>query len=495
MLGYHPSMGEFLTANLSGRVRRELLHGREYLVAPMTLITPGVLKGSGGPLFYPPDEIKKSALAWNHVPIVVYHPKNGSVREPDILNAQGIGLVMRAAADAAGKLTAEGWFDIERTRQVDNRILQAIEAGKLLELSTGLFTDNEPAESGAAGYTHIARNYRPDHLAILPDQVGACSIKDGCGVLVNQRWESLGEILGVENVTKTEGNEELPASAYAYVPDPEKPSTWKLRIDDAGHVGGAIAAIGKGFRGQKANIPSADLPAVKRKIRAAWLKFHKDKTAADLPSVLQNKGGKTMDDTERKAIVDHLVANTCCWEEEDRLELSELTDSQLAKIKAQADKQTAKFKEQEAVFNTAIRPFTDAASSVHTWDSKTGKWQSALKKVDDKTPKTVDEYLAEAPPEVQSAVRNAMEIEARERRELATKLVINIKDAERKAKLLETLQTKPLSDLREMLDLIPQPAANTANYAGAAAGGAGSVKPDYPAFGLPSEYLPTEGKK
>ena len=182
---------EKLIANLAGATRRERLGGREYLVAPLTMIVPGVLNGSKGALYYPDDEIAKSPSAWNHMPIVAYHPvENGvhvSARHPAVLDKQGIGYVFGAKAE--GKLTAEGWFDVERTEAVDNRILQALEEGRQLELSTGLFTDNELAEEGATHngktYEYVARNYRPDHLAILPDQIGACSVKDGCGVLVN----------------------------------------------------------------------------------------------------------------------------------------------------------------------------------------------------------------------------------------------------------------------------------------------------------------------
>lgn len=39
--------------------------------------------------------------------------------------------------------------------------------------------------------------------------------------------------------TKEVDGKEYPASEFAYVPDPEKPSTWKLPIFDAHHVGGA----------------------------------------------------------------------------------------------------------------------------------------------------------------------------------------------------------------------------------------------------------------
>lgn len=191
---------QFLVANLSQRkVRRETLGGRKYLVAPLTLIVPGVLNGSKGPLFYPPEEISKSTSAWNNVPIVVYHPKSDkghvSAKDPEVLDKQGIGMVLKANISgkngSTGKLRAEGWFDEQRTRKVDPRVYSALMRGKPMEVSTGLYTDNETAENGAEHrgrpYSYVARNYRPDHLAILPDQQGACSVKDGCGMNVNQR--------------------------------------------------------------------------------------------------------------------------------------------------------------------------------------------------------------------------------------------------------------------------------------------------------------------
>lgn len=176
-----------VVSNISGRIRREKLNDREHLVAPLTLIVPGVLSGSKGPLFYPPSELAKDPTAWDHIPMTIGHPKvNGqdvSARDPAILNQYGVGYVFHAKHN--GKLTAEGWFDVEKTRRLDSRILSALERGEPIELSTGLFTDDEPTAGTYNGreYKFIARNYRPDHLAILPDTRGACSIADGCGVL------------------------------------------------------------------------------------------------------------------------------------------------------------------------------------------------------------------------------------------------------------------------------------------------------------------------
>ena len=89
---------------------------------------------------------------------------------------------------------------------------------------------------------------------------------------------------------KTEGGVRFPAAAFAYTPDKEKPSTWKLRLwetpqkkETKAQVGRAVAALGKGFRGNKVQIPRADLPGVKKKVATA---FRKVNPGEDLPEVL-----------------------------------------------------------------------------------------------------------------------------------------------------------------------------------------------------------------
>ncbi len=188
---------ECVLINAVSKPTSRTLHGRDYLVAAATLIVPGVLNGSQGPLFYPSEEINKDPWAWNGMPILAYHPTvNGqhvSGRDPDILAESGLGHVYRTKADET--LNAELWFDVQAVKSFDtklksdHKILPRLEAGKPIEISTGLFTENHPAPAGAIHngkeYTHIARNYKPDHLAVLPDQKGACSNDDGCGINVN----------------------------------------------------------------------------------------------------------------------------------------------------------------------------------------------------------------------------------------------------------------------------------------------------------------------
>ncbi len=74
---------------------------------------------------------------------------------------------------------------------------------------------------------------------------------------------------------------------YAYTPS-DDPSDWKLCIKDAGHVGGAAAALSSGgFRGEKVDIPEAARAGVKAKVRAAWKRFHPDEDEGAMPESLK----------------------------------------------------------------------------------------------------------------------------------------------------------------------------------------------------------------
>lgn len=188
---------EIIIANLSSGkpAKRVNVNGRWFLIAPMTLIVPGVLNGSQGALYYPPDECHTSVPSWNGMPLTLWHPvvrgNHVSARTPGIIEKYGLGNVYNTSMN--GKLTSKGWFDEIHVKNADKRFGTDIHGklmrGEPIELSTGLYTDNHPAPAGAnhngKAYDFTARNYRPDHVAILPDQIGACSVNDGCGIHVN----------------------------------------------------------------------------------------------------------------------------------------------------------------------------------------------------------------------------------------------------------------------------------------------------------------------
>jgi hypothetical protein len=183
-------MFEFLTFNFSGAVRTETFNGRKFTVAKGTLIVPGVLNGSSGALYYDAKDVEKSADRWNGMPITYNHIRNDqgeyvyARKNPKLLAKYQLGTVYNTEF-VNNKLDTELWFDDELTNRIDPRLLPKIRAGKKQELSTGLGTTNTPTANGnfnGTPYTHRASDYNPDHVAILTNEVGACSVRDGCGV-------------------------------------------------------------------------------------------------------------------------------------------------------------------------------------------------------------------------------------------------------------------------------------------------------------------------
>lgn len=188
-----------LTLNLSTKlVRDEVLEGRAHKVVPMVMLVEGVANGSCGRLKYTANEMRKALNVWNYKPVTQYHPTiNGSgvsACTPVILNQSKIGVILNTRVDnkgpnGAARLVAEAWIDWQRCQEVDKRIAKAITNQKPMELSTGLFVDIEEVTDNEE-YDGIATNFRPDHLAVLPDKKGACSLADGAGFIRNEGEDS-----------------------------------------------------------------------------------------------------------------------------------------------------------------------------------------------------------------------------------------------------------------------------------------------------------------
>ena len=194
-----------LTLNLlpGKKTRIETLEDRSYTVVPMVMLVPGIHPGSSGPLLYNEEELSKTPQIWDHKPVVVYHPEglNGegiSACDPVVVNTRKIGLIMNTKWQKKTKrLVSEAWIEMDRAKKVDNRVSAAIENNEMMELSTGLFVDLEesPGELDGVAYNGIIRNIRADHLAVLPDKVGACSIDKGAGFLRNEERKQVAEIV------------------------------------------------------------------------------------------------------------------------------------------------------------------------------------------------------------------------------------------------------------------------------------------------------------
>ena len=200
------------------RVRHEELDGRQYLVVPMSMILEGVHTGSQGPIYYSKSELSKTPKMWNMKPITIAHPKRGdTATDLGIYKSQAIGMIMGAKWQD-GKLKAEAWIDKKKAKRIEPTVLEHIESGIPMEVSTGLFADCILEEGTWKGekYVATAQNIRADHLAILPDKDGACSISDGAGLLVNQAADPVKNAStlrnpkeGVQNMASTMSQNEV----------------------------------------------------------------------------------------------------------------------------------------------------------------------------------------------------------------------------------------------------------------------------------------------
>lgn len=497
---------ESVVANLA-RARRETLHGRDYLVAPVTLLVSGVLRGSAGALYYPPELVAGDVSGWNGMPITKGHPvRNGrhvTARDPVILAEQGLGSVYRVS-NPESRWDGEAWFDEGQTRKLTPEVLADLLAGRPVEVSTGLFTVREPAPAGATHngrpYAEVVTSYTPDHLAVLVGERGACSVDDGCGVGVTANADYL-LLSRLHNLLAASGPVVVEDARGGWVVYRSGDRTLKrqyataedgsVTLNDGEPV--EVKRVGHYYRTPPAK---GDTPMGNKAETVAWL-----------------------------------VSNCDCWKG-NRADLEKLSDATLDRLrkKAEADKADPK-----AVLNSvrlALVTNADGTSSIDwgklaallgvevdlkgdpvgaiaalkeklqgvlaTLDGKPAKEEEPAPEAAPVTmaanrtapvaplakPLTLKEMLANATPQERAVWDNAVAIEQRERQALVERLTANVADPARRASLARTLSAKPLAELADMLALLPPPAEHTPepayhpSYFGAAGGPVGNAAKD-----------------
>lgn len=198
-----------LAANFQGPegVRHAVHEGEDYLVVPVVMIVDGVLNG----VLVTQEEYGKFVESWNGIPVPVLHPEiDGipvSANQPDIVEKNTIGRIYNTRAEN-GKLKAEAWINVGKARRLGyGELVDAMEAGEKIEVSTGYFSEDEPrrGEYNGQPYETVARNIRPDHLALLPGEIGACSVQDGCGTRTNSRRIVVNVKEAIETLAKALG--------------------------------------------------------------------------------------------------------------------------------------------------------------------------------------------------------------------------------------------------------------------------------------------------
>jgi len=238
-------------SNINYVIRETVYKGKKHIIVPITMMVEGVHNGSLGPLYHPASELGRFPEAWNGMPIMIQHPVNTeginvSANSPEMLSLS-VGQTFNAHMDGV-KLKAEGYIDPEKLQEISPEAYTAIITGEPLEVSIGVFTDEDETSGiwNNERYTATARNHRPDHLALLPGATGACSWNDGCGVRVNneKKGENVNMQIDAKGTDMEAKRKELGMSAnefYAIPKDP--PSASHLPLFDVDHVRNALVRI------------------------------------------------------------------------------------------------------------------------------------------------------------------------------------------------------------------------------------------------------------
>jgi hypothetical protein len=450
-----------LKANKAANTRYDTMEGKQYLVVPCVMLTEGVHEGSRGPLYYPADELSKFPVIWNGKPVVVYHPElNGisvSACDPDIYTSRKIGVLMNTKWED-GKLKTECWLEEDKIKEVDERVLNAIQSGEMMEVSTGLFFDPEVTEGVWNGekYTAIARNYRPDHLAILPDLEGACSIEDGAGLLRNAA-EQGGPIGHLAQSLVSIFNELSHSEIWRMLSDKiqgEGTNTWVSEVFDNFFI---YEQSDKTYY-QEYSIKDNEVTLVGMRKEAEKITQYKlsdgtfvGNTVSKVKDISEFLKEKNMN---KEKIVNDLIKNEKSpWTEGEREYLMEMTEDQLTCIvnstkEKDEDNEDKKSKKVPAANNVVAVPIANAA--------------------DEPKPMTAGEYIANAPKEVQDMYYFGMATLNKQKTGLIEKIKANPRNpfTEEQLKAKDIGELGCLAKLAEVPEAPKAPAESFLNFGG-----------------------------
>lgn len=181
----------------SAEHRYETIDGKRYLVVPCVMMNEGVHRGTEGPVLYRGSVLSRFPEADNNKPVVNDHPKDKSGKmttfNVETIESQQFGFLMNCSYVEEGKKRiGEAFIDEDKANRIDKRIVQRIMNGKMTELSTGYSAEVTIGDGVFNGesYKYEATELHLDHLAVLLDTKGACSIAKGAGFLRNSDPES-----------------------------------------------------------------------------------------------------------------------------------------------------------------------------------------------------------------------------------------------------------------------------------------------------------------
>ncbi len=175
-------------------LRTEQRVGRAWTVVPIVALREMVLHCGGchpGGELISAKEIGRSVRSWNGRPVTLNHPRDAegfltlANDSPEFFDTQAVGQIWNTSFDG-DRLLMELWLDSETLRKKSDgpAVLAALNDDKaFIEVSTGYLRDpvNESGTHRNENFAARQENLVPDHVAVLIESEGACSVADGCG--------------------------------------------------------------------------------------------------------------------------------------------------------------------------------------------------------------------------------------------------------------------------------------------------------------------------
>ena len=198
----------------SSHKRTEYLNGKKHTVVSATmLIANEVFNGNQGGWYYPAGAVARSVQAWNSKPVTCPgHPVDedgnfvSASATPAIFNKFAVGTIFNASFNN-DVLKADLWLENSKCQE----IFKVLEQGHSMDVSTGMFSE-DVLNLGNGAIQGSVQVILPDHLALLPNAVGACSWEDGCGIRNEnppQRYSSTGDDYTFANLKQNQNHGEV----------------------------------------------------------------------------------------------------------------------------------------------------------------------------------------------------------------------------------------------------------------------------------------------
>lgn len=420
----------------NGNVRYTVIDNREYIVGPVKMINEGVHHGSMGRIYYPADELKGSVESWNHKPVMKFHPEVEGMPvnscSAEALEAQRIGFLLNTVFNEEDMfLDAELYVDTEKAMKVAPDILNKVKKGEMIEVSTGLYTDNieEKGKFGDEEFDSISFNFRPDHLALLPGKTGACSIGDGAGFPRNEK----GEQMKFNELSHDEKRQYISKVYRKNHPDGgyimDVYDNW-FTVEVYSGNGYSIKKYGYSVDGEGKVTVSGDGEEVERYVQYK-------------PAINNQRKEPVMAD--RKEKIDALIGNPLLqWNEDDRDALEKLDEGIFNRLGIVEEKLSEKVEAEVSAKTENMKKEMEELRKGKDPVPPVGNQAPAV-------PKTIEEAVAAIPEQFRGIVVNGINKVKEEK----AKLIANLKSYAECKFSTEALEAKGIEELQILNAMIP----------------------------------------